>query len=163
MKDCTTDINTYLSENLSGMKITQVFNREAQKMQDFLVRSERLKRARQRQIFVFAIFRPMVYMLYIMSVMCLLYLGGRGYIGDLTMFGQTVTSAVIVSFYMYISSSSTPSRRLPSSLTCSSRRLRRRRRSSRFWICSRRSWTRRMPWTCPRSGAISSSGRVVCL
>ncbi len=103
VKDCTTDINTYLSENLSGMKITQVFNREAQKMQDFLVRSERLKHARQRQIFVFAIFRPMVYMLYITSVMCLLYLGGRGYIEDLTVFGQTVTSSVVVSFYMYIS------------------------------------------------------------
>ena len=32
VKDCTTDINTYLSENLSGMKITQIFNREDAKM-----------------------------------------------------------------------------------------------------------------------------------
>ena len=34
VKDCTTDINTYLSENLSGIKITQIFNREDRKMVD---------------------------------------------------------------------------------------------------------------------------------
>ena len=37
VKDGTTDINTYLSENLSGMKITQIFNREERKMKDFVV------------------------------------------------------------------------------------------------------------------------------
>ena len=77
VKDRTTDINTYLSENLSGIKITQIFNQEQRKMEEFLDKSSRLKKAKQDQIFVFSIFRPMVYMLYISSVLCLLYLGAR--------------------------------------------------------------------------------------
>ncbi len=102
VKDGTTDINTYLSENLSGIKITQIFNREDKKMEEFLEKSARLKKAKQNQIFVFGIFRPMVYMLYISSVLCLLYLGGRGYIKDTVFLGQTMESWVIVSFYMYV-------------------------------------------------------------
>ncbi len=103
VKDRTTDINTYLSENLSGIKITQIFNQEQRKMEEFLDKSSRLKKAKQDQIFVFSIFRPMVYMLYISSVLCLLYLGGKGYIRDTVFMGQTMTSATVVSFYLYIS------------------------------------------------------------
>ena len=103
VKDCTTDINTYLSENLSGIKITQVFNREDRKMQEFTQKSDALKKAKQHQIFVFGIFRPMIYMLNISSVMCLLYLGGKGYIENTSFLGQTLTSGTLVSFYMYIS------------------------------------------------------------
>ena len=103
VKDCTTDINTFLSENLSGIKITQVFNREQRKLDEFLGKSESLQKARFNQIFVFGIFRPMVYMLYITSVLCLLYLGGKGYIENTVFLGQTLTSATVVTFYMYIS------------------------------------------------------------
>ncbi len=103
VKDRTTDLNTFLSENLSGIKITQIFNRENRKMEEFLSRSNQLKRAKQNQIFVFSIFRPMVYMLYISSVLCLLYLGGKGYINDTVFLGQKLTSGTIVTFYMYIS------------------------------------------------------------
>ena len=103
VKDGTTDINTYLSENLSGIKITQIFNREEQKMQAFREKTAVLARAKQNQIFVFGIFRPIVYMLYISSVLCLLYLGGRGYIKDTVFLGQVLTSGTIVTFYMYIS------------------------------------------------------------
>ncbi len=103
VKDCTTDINTFLSENLSGMKITQVFNREERKAAEFEEKNQNLGRAKRRQIFVFGIFRPMVYMLYISSVMALFYLSGSGYINDTQFLGQTITSSVLVSFYMYIS------------------------------------------------------------
>ncbi|MFG6352322.1 MAG: ABC transporter ATP-binding protein/permease, partial [Oscillospiraceae bacterium] len=96
-------INTYLSENLSGIKITQVFNQEGRKMADVLSKSAALKKAKQNQILVFGIFRPMVYMLYVSSVLCLLYLGGRGYIRDTVFLGQAMTSGTIVSFYMFIS------------------------------------------------------------
>jgi len=103
VKDCTTDINTYLSENLSGIKITQIFNREEQKRDEFFKKSEALKSAKQKQIMVFGIFRPMVYMLYILSVMCLFYLGSRGVLKETSFLGQVVTGDIIVSFYMYIS------------------------------------------------------------
>ena len=103
VSDATTDLNTYLSENLSGMKITQIFNQEQRKMEDFLLRSRKLQKAKQNRMFVFGIFRPMVYMLNISSVMCLFYLGCKGYIQETHWFGQVIDSAVIVSFYMYIS------------------------------------------------------------
>ena len=102
VKDGTTDINTFLSENLSGMKIIQIFNREDRKMQEFEQKNQKLKSAKYRQIFVFGIFRPMVYMLYITSVLCLLYIGARGYIKNTEFMGQAVTSGTIVSFYLYI-------------------------------------------------------------
>ncbi len=98
-----TDINTYLSENLSGIKITQIFNREQQKMEDFLTRSRRLEKAKRNRMFVFGIFRPMVYMLFVSSNLCQFYFGAKGYINDTRIFGQVITSEVIVSFYMYIS------------------------------------------------------------
>ena len=103
VNNATTNLNTYLSENLSGMKITQIFNREDRKMEDFLDKSRRLQKAKHARMYVFGIFRPMVYMLNISSVMCLLYLGSRGYIKQTQWFGQVIDSAVVVSFYMYIS------------------------------------------------------------
>lgn len=103
VKDSTTDINTFLSENLSGIKITQIFNREERKMQEFNDRNQKLSVAKRKQIFVFGIFRPMVYMLYITSVMCLFYLGGKGVLEDKPFLGQIITSEVIIAFYMYIS------------------------------------------------------------
>ena len=104
----TTDINTYLSENLSGMKITQAFNQEENKYQDFLRRSKDLQKAKYGRLFVFGIFRPMVYMLNISCVLCLLYLSAKGHIQDLSFFGQAITANVLVSFYMYISKFFTP-------------------------------------------------------
>lgn len=103
VKDGTTDINTFLSENLSGMKIIQIFNREDRKMEEFEGKNTKLKSAKFRQMFVFGIFRPLVYMLYISSVLCLLYLGARGYINDTVFLGQKITGGVVVAFYMYIS------------------------------------------------------------
>ena len=99
----TTDINTFLSENLSGMKITQAFNQEDNKYNDFLGRSQKLQKAKYGRLFVFGIFRPMVYMLNISCVLCLLYLSAKGYIQNAAFLGQTITANVLVSFYMYIS------------------------------------------------------------
>ncbi len=98
-----TDVNTFLSENLSGMKITQIFNQEGRRMSDFLVRSKKLERAKFSRTFVFGIFRPMVYMLFVTSNLFLFYIGCKGYIQDTAFLGQTITSEIVVAFYMYIS------------------------------------------------------------
>ena len=108
VKDATTDINTYLSENLSGIKVTQIFGREDEKMAQFRAKSQKLARANQEQIFVFGVFRPLVYMLYISSILCLFYLGGMGYLTGASFLGQTISSGTIVTFYMYISKFFTP-------------------------------------------------------
>ena len=103
VSNATTDINTYLSENLSGIKITQIFNQEEQKLQDFVERSKKLRKAKQNRMYVFGIFRPMVYMLFVSSNMCLFYFGAKGYIQDTAFLGQVVDSGIVVAFYMYIS------------------------------------------------------------
>ena len=102
VKDGTTDINTFLSENLSGMKIIQIFNREAFKKEEFDRKNNALGKSKRDQIFVFGVFRPVVYMLYVASVMCLFYLGGKGVIQNTAFLGQVITSGTVVTFYMYI-------------------------------------------------------------
>ena len=103
VNNARTDVNTYLSENLSGMKLTQIFNQENRKMDEFLVRSKKLERAQLNRMYVFGIFRPMVYMLFVSSNLFLFYIGCKGYIRDTTFLGQTITSEIVVAFYMYIS------------------------------------------------------------
>ena len=102
VKDANTDINTYLSENLSGMKITQIFNRQERKAAEFEERNLALDKARRQEILVFSVFRPMVYTLYMTSILCLFYFGANGVINDTEFLGQTITSSTIVSFYMFI-------------------------------------------------------------
>ena len=103
VSNATTDINTYLSENLSGIKITQIFNREAQKLDSFVQRSDKLKKAKFNRMYVFGIFRPMVYMLFVSSQLCLFYFGAKGYINGTEFLGQSITSYTVVAFYGYIS------------------------------------------------------------
>ena len=103
VSNATTDINTYLSENLSGMKITQIFNREEEKMDDFALRSRKLMKAKFNRMYVFGIFRPMVYMLFVSSQLCLFYFGAKGYIQETSFMGQIIDSATVVTFYGYIS------------------------------------------------------------
>jgi len=101
--DSRTELNTFLSENLSGIKITQIFNREDEKMAAFRERSDHLMKAKYKRMFVFGVFRPMVYMLHISCVMCLLYFGSKGYIENTAFLGQTITSGTVVTFYLYAS------------------------------------------------------------
>lgn len=101
-KDANTDLNIYLSENLSGMKIIQVFNREDRKMEEFEEKNQRLKKARFEQLLVFGIFRPVIYILYLISVLMVFYFSGKNYIDGAVWFGQVITADVVVSFYMFI-------------------------------------------------------------
>ncbi len=101
--DARTEVNTFLSENLSGIKITQIFNREQEKLNEFLEKSNALTKAKKQRMLVFGVFRPMVYMLHISCVLCLFYFGSRGYINNTVFLGQTITSGTLVTFYLYAS------------------------------------------------------------
>jgi len=102
VKDGTTAINIFLSENLSGIKITQIFNNEGKKLNEFRALNKTLKRAKQEQILTFGVFRPLIYMLYISSVLILFYICARGYIEDAAFMGASITSGVLVSFYLFL-------------------------------------------------------------
>ena len=101
--DSRTELNTFLSENLSGIKITQIFNREQEKMSEFLERSKHLRNAKRQRMLVYGFFRPIVYLLHIGCVMMLFYFGSRGYLKETVFLGQTITSGTIVTFYLFSS------------------------------------------------------------
>lgn len=68
-------MNSYLSENISGMKVTQIFNQEEKKYNEFLEHNKALKKAHLTQIFLFSIFRPFMYLLFVVCTVICLYFG----------------------------------------------------------------------------------------
>lgn len=93
-----TDLNTFLSENLSGMRIIQLFGREERKFAEFNDKNYKYYRAFYREMLVFAIFRPLIYILSVLSLMIVLGLGSRDVlngiipIGTLYIFAQYIQS-----------------------------------------------------------------------
>lgn len=93
-----TDINTFLSENISGMRIIQIFGREQRKYEEFEDKNSKLYRAFYREMMVFAVFRPLIYILSIISLVIVLgigskeVLGGMISIGTLYIFAQYIQS-----------------------------------------------------------------------
>ncbi|MFV0344621.1 MAG: ABC transporter ATP-binding protein [Anaerocolumna sp.] len=93
-----TTINTYLSEHLSGMKLIQIFAREREKYEEFRGKNYELLKANKREMMVFAIFRPSIYTLYIVSLGIILLVGGDSVlkgsisIGTLYIFVQYIGS-----------------------------------------------------------------------
>lgn len=93
-----TNLNTFLSENLSGMRIIQLFGREERKFEEFNDKNYKYYRAFYREMLVFAIFRPLIYILSVLSLMVVLGLGSRDVlngiipIGTLYIFAQYIQS-----------------------------------------------------------------------
>lgn len=93
-----TAINTYLSEHISGMKLIQIFAREKEKNAEFAKRNEELFHANYREMMVFAIFRPSIYMLSIVAMFIVLLLGGNSVLQGV------ITVGTLYQFTQYISS-----------------------------------------------------------
>ncbi len=93
-----TDINTFLSENISGMRIIQIFGRQERKFEEFNDKNYKLYRAFFREMLVFAIFRPLIYILSVLSLMIVLGLGSRDVLGG------TISIGTLYIFSQYIKS-----------------------------------------------------------
>jgi len=95
-----TDLNTFLSENISGMRIIQIFGREKRKYEEFTDRSGKLYDAYFREILVFAVFRPLIYILSVLSLMIVLGIGSTEVLGNVISVGTLfVFSQYIKSFF----------------------------------------------------------------
>ena len=68
-----TSMNAFLNENLSGMKITQIFHQEKRKENEFIQVNEEVVKARSKQNIIFAIFRPIISFLYFGAIAALIY------------------------------------------------------------------------------------------
>lgn len=102
-------MNAFLSENISGMKITQVFNQEDKKNEEFRNNNNTLKKSLIKEIFAFAIFRPSIYVIYITSVIIVFFFGGNMAIDfNLGLGTVALTYDLLYTFYQYISKFFTP-------------------------------------------------------
>lgn len=75
VRGCVSNVNAFLSENLSGMKITQIFNQEEKKLAEFRQKNLELKKNSIKEILIFGIFRPAIYVLYVVCHIIILYNG----------------------------------------------------------------------------------------
>lgn len=95
-----TDINTFLSENISGMRIIQIFGREKRKFEEFNDKNHKLYRALYREMLVFAIFRPLIFLLSTISLMIVLGVGSQDVLGNVISIGTLyIFSQYIKSFF----------------------------------------------------------------
>jgi ATP-binding cassette, subfamily B, multidrug efflux pump len=90
-------INAFLSEHLSGMKLIQIFNREEKKYQDFRVKNVKLRKSYVMQTVTFAVYRPLMYMLFIITLIGTLWYGGTLAIAGIISYG------ILLAFTQYIS------------------------------------------------------------
>lgn len=93
-----TNLNTFLSENLSGMRIIQLFGREERKFEEFNDKNYKYYRAFYREMLVFAIFRPLIYILSILSLMLVLGMG------SLDVLDEIIPIGTLYIFVQYIQS-----------------------------------------------------------
>lgn len=96
-----TDVNTFLSENISGMKVTQVFNQEKKKLREFQKRNRALRKSSLKEIFIFGVFRPSIYVIYLLTTTLVLWFGARSVIGGIS-FIPEVGYDMIIAFTQYI-------------------------------------------------------------
>ena len=90
------EVNAFLSENLSGMKVTQIFNQEDKKKAEFKNHSRKLRNSYLQEILVFGIYRPVIYALSMVGVVLTLYVGYQEVIAGAILAGTLFT------YYMYV-------------------------------------------------------------
>ena len=101
------NVNAFLSENLSGMKIIQVFNQEEKKYQEFSKKNNDLKKSNLKEVWTFAIFRPVIYVLYMTALTIVVYYAAKNsldILGDVNVNKEAIAAAaaLIVTFQRYI-------------------------------------------------------------
>ncbi len=90
------EVNAFLSENLSGVKVTQIFNQEKKKRNEFKTHSKKLRDSYLQEILVFGIYRPIVYLISMIGVLIVLYVGYQEVM--LTAF----TAGLLFTYYTYV-------------------------------------------------------------
>lgn len=93
-----TELNTFLSEHISGMKLIQIFAREKEKYSEFEGKSMELYRANFREIMTFSIFRPSIYLVSVIAMILVIRTG------SLSVLNGSLSLGTLFVFITYISS-----------------------------------------------------------
>ncbi|MBQ9265464.1 MAG: ABC transporter ATP-binding protein [Bacilli bacterium] len=87
------EMNTFLSENISGMKIIQIFNQQKRKEKEFRKKSKNIKDTGYKIVCIFAMYRPLLNFLYYVSIGLCFYFGVK----------FNLDAGGIVAFYLLLS------------------------------------------------------------
>jgi ATP-binding cassette, subfamily B, multidrug efflux pump len=90
------EVNAFLSENLSGIKITQIFNQEKKKRSEFRNHSLKLRNSYLQEILVFGIYRPIIYALSMVGSVLVLYIGYQEVVASV------LTAGLLFTYFMYV-------------------------------------------------------------
>ena len=96
VRNLQSEVNAYLSEHLSGMKVVQVFNQETKVTTKFNTLSKDLKNATLKEMYTFAIFRPFLYFLSMAATVIAIYIGVQ------SIFNGILSVGLFISFYVYV-------------------------------------------------------------
>ena len=103
---CISDLNAFLNENLSGMKVTQIFNREEKKAAEFDEKNNSHRRSVFHIVIGFGIYRPFVTFVYVATIALIFYFGVR----------YGLSAGGVVAFYLYLGKFFEPVQRLADQL-----------------------------------------------
>lgn len=92
-REYVSDLNTYLNENLSGMKIIQLFNQQIRKQNEFDKKNEKLRKQRYRITIAFSTYRPFISLLYFLAIALTFYFGME----------LSLLPGTVIAFYLYLS------------------------------------------------------------
>jgi ATP-binding cassette, subfamily B, multidrug efflux pump len=90
------EMNAFLSEHLSGMKVIQVFAQEPKVGHAFDRYNHQLKKSSLKEMYTFAVFRPSLYLLSMVATLLALYFGVQAILTG------AITIGLFVSFYVYV-------------------------------------------------------------
>jgi ATP-binding cassette subfamily B protein/subfamily B ATP-binding cassette protein MsbA len=91
-------INATLSENISGMRIIQIFKKEDFKYNEFEAINQEHRTASMKELLVFAVFRPSMDLIYSLALALLIWYGGARVLSNALSFG------ILFAFVNYIDS-----------------------------------------------------------
>jgi ATP-binding cassette subfamily B multidrug efflux pump len=96
VRNKVSEINAFLSEHISGMKVVQVFNQEKKIKQSFRNINQQLKQSSLKEMYTFAIYRPSLYFISMMATLIAIFVGVQSVLEG------AITVGLFVSFYVYV-------------------------------------------------------------
>ena len=96
MRAKISELNGFVAEHVSGMKVVQVFTAENDVREDFETRTEDLRKINMKQLITFALYSPVSYVMNIAALAILIFVGGNMAIDGV------VTLGTLVVFQRYI-------------------------------------------------------------
>ncbi|RKX50196.1 MAG: ABC transporter ATP-binding protein, partial [Thermotogae bacterium] len=89
-------INAFLAEHISGMSVIQIFNQEKRKAREFDNVNKSHYKSLMEQLLIFAVFRPLMDLLYYLAIAAIIWFGARGILEGRVGFG------VVYAFTSYV-------------------------------------------------------------